>query len=967
MTILTTRFFVANSSSTFSIFHQNIQGLLSKREVIEITLSQLPNPTSPDVLCFTETFVKKGDEKYINIKNYNLAACYTRESKRGGACILLRDGLLFQNITFGNNIATDFILEYCAISVKNLNLIIVCLYRIPTTKKKNIDSFFEKLELLLHTYMAKYPKKKIVIAGDFNINTLIDTNNTVRLKEILKTYQLTSHITEPTRDKSCIDLIISNIEKAVGSVMPLLLSDHDMAQMLNFPVSNKHIIPTKVIIYKRCYNNEYVNKFRQYLSQISFSHIECNSNLNSAFEEFHTLFCTIYNLCFPLKKITIKRSHKLSNWVTKGLRKSCKTNRTYRYKYYTSKSRSDKIKYRDYNKLLKTCIAKAKRYSNNRTVLRSKNKCKATWNVITSETTAKKTREHINEIVYENDIIKDPRAIATIFNNYLIDRTNFADSKVELPNVQKQSNSMYLTPVDAEIVEKIIMSLNSTQSVGYDGITTNVLKECRKEISPVLARLINLSFETGTFPEKLKLSIVKPLHKKGDKKNVANYRPLVLSPVFAKIFEKAMHLKLMSFFKKHNTIKQAQFGFQNGKSTSQAMFYMVNEILQNINKRKHASVLLLDMTSAFDLVLHDRLLYKLEYCGIRGPALKWLQSYLSERLQSVEISYLDSRDIIQASRSPIMCNPMGVPQGSVLGPLLFLIYINDLPDILTHKTILFADDVSVIIATNQNSTLDDHNLDILNTLTLVNNWLTNNNLVINLTKTNLINFNNLKNGHISLNFNNQIINIKNEALFLGIVVDSKLNWHKHTDNVCNKVNSFSYALYKLVRVASKETALVAYYAYVESVLRYGIIVWGNSVGSKKVFIAQKRCVRALVGIAPDISCKPYFLGLGILTLASLYILEIGKFVKLNYEIFTEAKDYYTTNTRNPHRLVLTITPKTTCFQKNCYAMCIRIYNKIPEYIKELPYTRFKITLRKWLLQNVFYTIDEFFNNQPECI
>lgn len=507
------------------------------------------------------------------------------------------------------------------------------------------------------------------------------------------------------------------------------------------------------------------------------------------------------------------------------------------------------------------------------------------------------------------------------------------------------------------------MSLKSTKSEGYDSISTKIIKSCRENLLHILTFLVNLSLEQGVFPEKLKYSIVKPVHKKGNVAVVTNYRPITLIPIFSKIFEKVMYTKLISFLNHRDIIDKNQYGFQKSKSTTQAAFHLVNKVLHCVNDKRTTTALFLDMSSAFDLVCHHTLLKKLERYGIRGPAYHWLNSYLSNRKQSVEIDYLDAKKNTKTVRSDAKQIKYGVPQGSVISPLLFLLYINDISGVTKHEKILFADDISVVVASDVGTSIERHKTDIVDTLTLISNWLHNNNLQINLSKTNLINFNNFKDTNIDINFNGQVINNATYVTFLGIIIDKTLNWKDQIQRICNKLNSFAYALYKLSIVACRGTALTTYFAYVESVLRYGIVLWGNSTDFKKAFIAQKACIRAICHIAPDISCRPFFQQLKVLPLPCLYIFEIGKFVVYNRDKFIKASDRSNRPLRNMERLILDTIPKTKRFQKNCFAMCIKIYNHIPNHIKHLPKKQFESSLREWLLKKSFYTVEEFLKHK----
>lgn len=935
--------------------HQNVSGLINKSDLLTVCLNDLAEIKQKiDVMCFTEHNMTENDVELLHISNFVLGSHFSRNKRRGGACILINDKIKFNVLKNVEKYSIPNVFECCGIELIDHNLIIICLYRVPKNNNRSFDIFFNNFDdiLKMHTYNSN---KKIVICGDFNIDLLKKCKYSSQFDQLCLNYGLKPSVRVPTRPKSgtCIDNILHNIRGAKCELHELGVSDHK-AQVLNCPV-RKTCLFNHWFIFKRDYSKENVKKFCDSINALSFSEVFQTDRAEKAFEEFYSLFKLFYDLCFPVIKIIVKVKNK-PKWLSSGIKKCSKRKRSLLWKYRYTKNPNDREIFKSYSHRFNKIIKLTQKARNNHYILNSKNKSKATWDVL-NDNKPNYPKENITQLMVDNKIIKDPKEIAECFNNYYIDHDLPQTSKndlIKLSYISSNPRSIFLSPTDPNEVCTIIRNLKNTKCTGYDDICVLVLKHVCSKIAFILSYIINLCLEQGVFPSLLKTTIIKPLYKKEDKLNIKNYRPIALIPIFSKIFEKVLYKNLYSFFENNNLFINEQKGFRKCMSITLAIYEFLNLIYPRVDSRNPVFALYMDMTKAFDLVNHQLLLRKLEAYGVRGNCLELLRSYISNRTQITHISRICPKTKTETIyRSSPKTVTRGVPQGSVLGPLLFLIFINDISQCTNDKMVLYADDCTIV--SNSYNTISDS----LKSLII---WLERNNLVINIDKTKIMEFKQRANKNLNrIEHNGKFVEPTSTTKFLGLHIDDNLKWQTHIEFVCKKLSQSSYSLYLLSCKVGLSTLLASYHAFVATRLRYAIIFWGNATDWLKVFRCQKRCIRAMCKLKKTDTCKPYFIELKILTMPSLYIFELALFVRQNPNLFKII------NRKRNRTLLCTVNPiqhKTALYSKSVFVMAPTIYNKIPNTIKDCnDLAIFKKKLFDYLIKNAFYSVNEYLESK----
>ena len=960
---------------TFSLFHLNVRSLnancRSLCQFLELLELKFDVIVLTEICSFNITF-------YYNVlPEYRFFYTLPTDSRIGGVGIFVRNCYDVQELcqydiaSSDNNKVENMWLE---VSDTNQKIIVGGIYRHPN---QNFAEFRNKLE----NNLDKISNQSLpcIIAGDLNID-LVKSHchtGTSQYVDSLFINNFMPTILMPTRITRTSATLIDHIYYYEGKHRNdyitvksgnLLtdITDHLPAfTILMRPLKSQSQLRPKVRIFSK--NN--VLNFTNMLEDANWNSVYNHSDVNTAYNNFHFVVQKAFNASFPLKTLSKKRA-KDKPWITSALKVSSNVKNSLYRKWLKTKSPIDEAKYKQYRNTFKNIAREAEHLYYKELFDTKTNSIKKLWenlNMVSSFKSGKQKKNNkITKLRVNNTTLTETEDICNAFNKYfntvgqqLVDELNNRNpgsNKIDFIKYCEPSmkNSMFCEPVSREELFKLINNLKNSKSPGFDNIGPKLIKQVMHVVIDPLVYLYNLSFETGIVPDKLKIAKVVPVYKSGDSSLPNNYRPISLLSVFDKLLEKLMAIRLNKFLSVNNILYRYQFGFRKNYSTVLAVIDVVDNILEHLDKKETGLGIYLDLRKAFDTVDHDILLHKMYNYGIRGTVYDWFRSYVSNRIQYTTLQNINS------TTATVTC---GVPQGSVLGPLLFLIYMNDIykavPDINVK---LFADDTNVFLFDQNSKNLSLKAADCLNKL---NDWFTANKLSLNLTKTCYMVFSSKKDDDIKLFLNNIEIEKVQSCKYLGIYIDDELNWQAHVNYVYNKIIKFTGILYKLRSKLSYEWLKAIYFAFVYPHLLYGIEIYANTfisyldrlmkLNNKILRIIQNQHLRFhVLELYTTFNLLPldqlYNQQLLIFVFKCLYHNNLVPCVFHNY--FTCNKEIHSHSTRAQNNLHI-FTPNTMYGKRTIKYKCSTLWNNLPDLFKEYSTVRlFRCNCKKYLISKL---------------
>ena len=875
------------------------------------------------------------------------------------------------SLRFRHRVDLDLVADHCECVFSEIHLpdssttptplLIGALYRPPNS---NFDMFIDTLQRILTTLTNE--RKAVYLMGDFNVHLdKIETDTHAQeFSDIMHSFSLFPLINKPTRITPTCSSLIDNIftnqmaNQMHSGLLYSDLSDHLITYSLtHFNISHS---ASDLFPYRE-FSEISRNRFTSLLREQNWSSLYDIDDPNLAFDHFLDKITLLYDLAFPYRTRR-PRNRRCHPWITPGIKKSINRKNKLHSKFLRNPTLFNEITYKAYKRNLNNILRQAKRDFYHSQLELANNNMKKTWSILQDLIGTRGARPRGPESLLINNVsVTNPEQIAHEFNLHFSSIGRKVASALPPSDVSPRSlmrghfpNSMFFSPVIEPELTACLKGLKRSSS-GSDNIRPHELQDNSDLLATPITYLMNLSLQQGVFPSQLKTANITPVHKGGPSDVATNYRPISVLTTLSKLLEKLVHHRLINFLTANNIISNSQFGFRKKHSCDMPLILATDFIHQSLDAGYHVLGIYLDLKKAFDVVSHSTLIEKLFFYGVRGVSLNWFSSYLNNRQQRVKLNNNFSSNQLVTH---------GIPQGSILGPLLFILFVNDLQipgD--NSRLLLFADDTTLLVRSREPQPLQ--NLAQSN-LQLIETWLNANRLACNVSKTHYMIFTlnpAVRTHPFHLRLNDEPLNATTSTRFLGVMIDNRLTWDTHINHLCSKISKCTGIIHKLNKILPPKTCLIVYNALIIPHLSYCHVVWGNAAATRlqRLFLLQKRAIRA-VHRAPYLAhTKPLFTACSTLSLPNLHTFYVGIFLyKLQHDFFplTFSSSFSlpstqsNVNTRRSNLPYLhSLRFRTTFGQKCLRNILVKLYNEfiLPLDLFSLSFIHFKRNLKSILM------------------
>jgi hypothetical protein len=945
--------------------HLNARSLLPKIPELRI----IANKSKASVIAISETWIDNSvTDSEISIENY----CVLRQDRNrsgGGVCVYVRSNLAFARRTdiVNDNIESLWLELYLP---KTKPIIVGVCYR-PPTHASFIDHWEEELSKLRMDC-------ETIILGDFNICTAKKTNPLYKpYMNILNLFSFHQVIVDPTRvtcdTESIIDHILCNFKENIvnSGVITTGISDHFMT-FCTRKISRGHF-KSHNIIKIRSLKNYSVESLQFLLASVDWSSCINADCVNVAWLIFKQIFTSILDSLAPVVEIRVKQ--RTEPWMTSYIFSLIRDRDRHLYLYRKHKNTEDHKVFCKLRNLVQREVKKARSSYFQDKIEENRSEPKKLWQQLKNLGYKYKQSSSENIVLNIGGTVQHKgKIIADYFNSFFTTIASKLVDKLPSPshmfsvtsNVFRQfykdknteHKTLLLQSVSEDFIYKELRALNVNKSTGLDDIPARFLKDGAFYIKEPIMAIVNTSITTGTVPDDFKMARVKPLFKKGNSLDVGNYRPVSILCIVSKILEKCVHVQLLKFLNDNHLLYSYQSGFRNKFSTDTCLIHMLDFIRSNNSKGLFTGMVMLDLQKAFDTVDHTILCDKLSVLGVLST--EWFKSYLSCRQQQVYVNNISS------DFNSINC---GVPQGSILGPLLFLIYVNDMSVSVDDdcKLILYADDSAIFYAHRDPNVISQK---LGSVLEKCSSWLVDNRLSLHLGKTESMLFGpprKLKNvTDFKIVCNGLVIKGVDSVKYLGICIDKFLTCENIVLSIIQKVNARLKFLYRNATCLNTQTRKTLCSALIQCYFDYACSSWYCGINKQlkhKLQVTQNKIVRFILNLGPreSISCN---------VLDSLNMLNVedrATQLRLNhvYNIYHGKAPSYlcdhfvlnnniTRSATNKHFHIPKIRGKES---SNFYYNAIKDWNALPLKIKEVDSKQtFKKAVKSFLATNARNTL-----------